>query len=312
MPGLSYPLTTLGITLNQTDLNHNFQFAFSTGGQYADYPEFEQCATFATMLNPSDLQVIAPQDILAAEVAPPTLNAPVLNTGDTNSHLANDCDYYYRITAFSNNEIDNSGGVLGETMLSDYVHVAASSLVGHTSVTLSWDPYYDPNTAGYNIYRYSTTDSATPTDSAVYNLIAQLYGVTTTSYTDEGAIPQAQQTSVATATNYGFNPLSEYYTAEIQAFFAHYMTPNSFSMHRNGALWVGNTVTYTPAANWNTTRRKLHGPATDRPEQRGRHKHPTRRCAQYLRAVLCHEHKISEHKLSGHADAGHAQLDASP
>ena len=92
--GLSYPLTTLGITLNQTDLNHNFQFAFSTGGQYADYPEFEQCATFATMLNPNDLQVVAPQDILAAEDAPPTIKAPVVNTGVPNSYLANDCDYY--------------------------------------------------------------------------------------------------------------------------------------------------------------------------------------------------------------------------
>ena len=251
--GLSFPLTTLGITLNQTDLNHNFEFAFSADGQYANYPEFEQCATFATMLSPNDLQVVAPQDILAAEDAPPTINAPVVNTGDANSHLATDCDYYYRITAFSNNEIDNSGGRLGETLLSDYENVAASSLIGHSSITLSWDPYYDPNTAGYNIYRYSTADGATPTDDTVYNLIAQLYGVTTTSYTDEGAIPQAQQTSVATATNYGFNPLSEYYTAELQAFFAHYATPNSFSLHRNGALWVGNTVTYTPAASWNTT-----------------------------------------------------------
>ncbi len=251
--GLSYPLTTLGITLNQADLNHDFEAAFSAGGEYEDHREFEQCATYATQLNPSDLQVVAPQDILASEVAAPQFNAPVLNTDDMDSHLTANCNYYYRLTAFSNNEIDNSGGVLGETLLSDTVNVAASSMVANTSVTLSWNQYYDPNTAGYNIYRYSSTDGTAPTDSTVYSLIAHLYGATTTRYTDEGAIPQAKQTSVATATNYGFNPLSEYYTAEIKAFFDHYTTPNSFAITSNGALWVGNTATYTPSASWNTT-----------------------------------------------------------
>ena len=251
--GLSYPLTTLGITLDQTDLNQGFQAAFGTGGQHADHPEFTQCATYGTQLSSQDLQVIAPQDILAAEVVAPQMNAVKLNSNDPNGNLTAGCNYYYRLTAFSNNEIDNSGGALGETLLSDYVNVVAASIVPKTSVTLSWNQYHDPNTAGYNIYRYSSTDGTPPTDSSAYSLIAHVYGAATTSYTDDGAIPQGKQTSVATATNYGFNPLSQYYTSELQAFFAHYAAPNSFALHMNGALWVGNTATYTPSASWNTT-----------------------------------------------------------
>ena len=246
---LPFPLNPLGITLDQEDLNVNFRRAFEPGGQYSEYPEFAQCAAFSDARAPEGLQqVVAPQDILSVETTPPILHSAT-PTMDEDSRLAADASYSYCITAFSDNVIANSNGVHGETLLSNTITV--QDLSDGTSVELTWDRYYDPNTAGYNIYRYSTTNGAAPTDSTAYNLIAQIEGAVTTSYVDQGAIPQAQQISVDGQNNYGFNPLSEYYTQEILDFFTQYSAPNSFTMRSNGALWVGNTVSYTPGASWN-------------------------------------------------------------
>jgi hypothetical protein len=247
---LPFPLNPLGITLDQKDLNTNFRAAFAAGGQYSRYPEFAQCATFTAQQDPQNLQVVAPQDILSVESAPPILTSAVASTQQT-GQLSPDASHWYRITAFSDKIIANSDGVRGETLLSNAIK--APDLAPNNSVALTWNRYYDPNTAGYNVYRYSTTDPAAPTDATSYNLIAQVYGAMTTTYIDQGAVPQAQQISVETENNYGFNPLSEYYTQEIRDFFTHYAAPNSFSMRSNGALWVGNTVSYTPEANWNTS-----------------------------------------------------------
>lgn len=245
---LPFPINPLGITLDQADLNVGFREAFQEGGQYSQYPEFAQCATFAQQQAPQSLQVVAPQDILAMDAAPPILNS-VTPTADAQSRLAAGANYSYCITAFSDNVIANSGKVHGETLLSNVITV--SNMADGTSNHLSWNQYHDPNTVGYNIYRYSSTDGHSPTDSTTYSLIARAYGATTTTYVDQGAIPQAQQISADTHNSYGFNPLSEYYTRELQDFFAHYSAPNSFSIRRNGSLWVGNTVNYTPEASWN-------------------------------------------------------------
>ena len=247
---LSFPLNPLGITLDQTDLNTGFREAFEDGGQYAAYPEFAQCATFAQQQDPESLQVVAPQDILSLESTAPILKS-VTPTADTESQLAAGASYSYCITAFSDNLIANSDGVAGETLLSNSFTVSGQA--EGTSNTLTWTQYYDPNTAGYNIYRYSTSDGTAPTDSTAYSFIATVYGATTTTYVDQGAIPQAKQISVDTHSCYGFNPLSEYYTQELLDFFSYYTAPNSFSIERNGALWVGNTVSYTPSASWNET-----------------------------------------------------------
>jgi hypothetical protein len=258
---LPFAQSTLGITVSQTDLRDNFQAAFSAGGEYSDLPEFKQCATYAQIKNPADLQVIAPQSILSAEVTPPTL-VSANPTSSANGHLSADCDYYYLITAFSSNVIDNSGGRLGETLISNGKTVTKTMMVGNNSVELTWDPYCDPNTVGYNIYRYSTTNAG-PDGSTPYSLIASVYGATPTvpgattmTYTDCGAIPQAQQISSDTSTGYGFNPLSEYYTAEIKKFFDYYeynKTGNMFVLHEDDVLWYGSTVEYVPAASWNAT-----------------------------------------------------------
>jgi hypothetical protein len=246
---LPFPLNPLGITLDQTDINQNYQNAFGPGGIYAQYPEFAQGATYAQQQDPSSLQVVAPQDILAVESAPPKLNTATPTTNAA-SQLAPG-NYYYLVTAYSDNIIDNSGGVLGETLPSNVIPVA--NLVAGKSVVLDWNRYFDPNTAGYNVYRYSATDGVAPTNASQYNLIARIPSATTTTFTDLGSVPQAQQISIATATNYGFNPLSEYYTQQIDDFFNMYEAPNSFALHRNGAMWVGNTVSYTPTATWNAT-----------------------------------------------------------
>ncbi len=247
---LPFPLNPLGITLNQTDLNVNFRKAFEAAGEYEQYPEFVQCATFAQQQDPTSLQVVAPQDILAVEAAPPILNSAT-PTVDQDSQLAPGASYSFCITAISDNLIAGSGGVVGESLVSNSITV--SDLTAGNSIALSWNPYYDPNTAGYNIYRYSTTDGAAPTNSTAYNLIARVLGATTTTYVDQGAIPQAQQISADTANSYGFNPLSEYYTQGLLDFFDYYSAPNSFAIRRNGALWVGNSVSYTPTATWNAT-----------------------------------------------------------
>ena len=246
--GLSYPLTTLGVTLSEGELNADYVKAFSDGGTYEDYSEFEQCATYAQQQNTSNLEVASPGTILAAEVAPPTLTSATA-AADSTSKLVDGCYYYYAITAFSGNTIDGSDGVVGETLLSS---TASCQISGQQMVNLAWTQYFDPNTAGYNVYRYASCDSTPPSDTAVYSLIAHLYGAETATYTDHGAISQAKETSVATAMNYGFNTLSEYYTSEIKEFFSYYET-NTFSIHSNSVLWVGNTVQYTPTASWNTT-----------------------------------------------------------
>jgi hypothetical protein len=251
---LPFTLSTLGITVSQTDLRDNFQAAFSEGGEYSDLPEFKQCATYAQIQNPADLQVIAPQSILSAETTAPILSSASAGT-DPNGRLSADCDYYYLITAFSSNVIDNSGGRLGETLVSDSKSVTQATMTGNNCVQLNWTQYSDPNTVGYNIYRYSCTD-ASPGGSTPYSLIASVYGMSTTSYTDYGAVPQAQQISADASTGYGFNPLSEYYTQEIKEFFDYYeynKTGNMLVLNVDDVLWYGSTVEYVPAASWNTT-----------------------------------------------------------
>ena len=80
-----YPLSTLGITVDETDLNANFQAAFSDGVEYSDHSEFEGCATYAQVQNPQNLQVVSPQDVLSAEATPPNLQTAVA-TSSTNGH----------------------------------------------------------------------------------------------------------------------------------------------------------------------------------------------------------------------------------
>ena len=55
-----------------------------------------------------------------------------------------------------------------------------------------------------------------------------------------------------TAKSYGFNSLSSYYTPAIESFFTNYQS-NTFSIHYQGNLWTGNTISYRPTGSWNTT-----------------------------------------------------------
>jgi hypothetical protein len=189
------------------------------------------------------------------------LSAPVTMGGTGNytfsGNLTPAVDYYF-ITATSANVIPSSGGVTGETLASNTVKVTVTA--GQT-VTLAWNPYNDPNTTGYNVYRYITTNGDGPTDTTEYTLIAQLKGIDNTRFTDIGSVSQAQQNAPTAAppaiapaavSSYGFNPLSDYFTQDILDFFNYYRT-NTFSMNRVGVLWQGNTVEYTPAAAWNST-----------------------------------------------------------
>lgn len=185
-----------------------------------------------------------------------SISQAVTGSGDDtysfSANLAPNATYYYLVTAFSKNPIPNANGIVGETLPSN--SVGATAVPAGLPVQLEWNEYNDPNTAGYNVYRYSTTNGVAPTSSSAYSLIAHLPGKNTTRYTDIGAVPQAIQVTPGTATNYGFNPLSDYYTQDLYNFFVHYETPSSFVLNRDGSLWAGNTILdYTPNAAWNTT-----------------------------------------------------------
>src|SRR5581483_6149633 len=150
------------------------------------------------------------QDILVAENSlqqqqPIALQATPQAAGGTGG-LVLGTDYYYVVTGTSDHTVVGSG-IDGETLPSNAV---ASGPIpqGDTtaSVRLTWGQYNSPTTAGYNIYRgVAGTGGSAP---ATYRLIGHVTGATTTTFTDTGLAPGTQQTTPATASNYGFNPLS--------------------------------------------------------------------------------------------------------
>ncbi len=262
---VGYPLNPLGITLDQKDLNGNLlpflQKQGSVDGQsVADL--FGQCATYVQQQDPSSLVVVAPGNILSNGPIPPAIGSASI-VADASSGLVANASYFYVVTAYSNNLIDGTA-VQGETLPSNYTNV--SNIPADKAVEIQWTPYRDPNTAGYNIYRYASTDGTAPTDSTLYNFVGSVSGMLPSTgkmwtFTDNGLAPQAPQISAATASPYGFNPLSEYYTKEIKSFFEHYEAPNSFSIHRDGVDWLGQTIEYRPTSTWNSggyTYRVLH------------------------------------------------------
>lgn len=328
----SFPINPLGITLSQENLYSTFNTLVKNG----TIPrEFQQSSTFNQQQDSSNIQIVAPGDILSHNATAPIINS-VNQVSTLGTTLDANYNYFYVITAYSDNVIesynlntstgavtDGNSGVRGETLLSNFFN--SGILASGKSNQINWSPYLDPNTVGYNIYRFSTPDSRfTPNSDTVYNLIAQipnnssssvsvpfsvhsfLTGATTltpsstnglsvgmkisgvgiapnttiqaigsngqitisigtsgagggsnsltaTSYQflDTGSISQAKQISGSTASSYGFNPLSEYYTEELLEFFSHYLTPNSFALTRSNVEWAGNTVLYAPAGSWN-------------------------------------------------------------
>ncbi len=246
----SFPINQVGISLTQNEITQNYVTNFQNGNIYALTPQQQQLyQPFAQLFSPAFYnpnQIISPTDALDSDNTPPStpFATPVTN-GPSQLSAGT---YYYLITAWSNNEIPNSNGVLGETLPSQAVAVTTAA---GQNVALSWAPYNDPNTAGYNIYRYSGTPA--PTSASTYSLIAHLSGIANTSYVDVGALPQPQQITPAYASDYGFNPLSQYYTPALQQFFNNYAAINSFTLGENGAVWVGNSVRFTPTDTWNRT-----------------------------------------------------------
>ena len=334
-PGASgFPINPLGITLSQTNLYNTFNNLIDNG---IIPQEFQQCSTFNQQQDQGNIQIIAPGDILSHNATTPVINA--VQQVSTTGNLQANYNYFYVITAYSDNLIESynldtatgavttgNSGVRGETLLSN--SFPSSILASGKSNQINFSPYLDPNTAGYNIYRFSTPDANfNPNGDTVYNLIAQIpkaqastvqstfqispfsagstsltitsgianlskgmlvagagiapntfisqidsttitisvptigngggnsnsYTGSTHQFVDTGSIPQAKQISTNTASSYGFNPLSEYYTDELLEFYGHYTQPNSFALTRTNVQWVGNTVLYSPAGSWNTT-----------------------------------------------------------
>ena len=128
-----------------------------------------QCAAFNQQSDPTSTNVVAPQDILAEEPAPPILNSPTISSTAGNLAAGN---YYYCVTAFSNNEIDGSSSRMGETLPSNNIGATVTS--SGSSVTLQ-------NGTGTMIpIRRATTSIATAqttartqSGSTVYSLISE-------------------------------------------------------------------------------------------------------------------------------------------
>jgi hypothetical protein len=235
---VAYPLSAVGITLSQSDVLTNFNAAISSNESAS---AFAQCATYVQQQDSSALELVAPKDILSNDTTTPVCQ-PTLTTGS--GSLPGNCYYYYVITAYSDT---------GETLPCTYVN---SPWVGaDASVQLTWSKYYDPNVAGYNIYRTGQTSTTTPPTS--YTLIGSVAAGTSTTLTfnDDGTEtpPTTPKTiDTTTAKSYGFNSLSSYYTSELESFFDNYKT-NTFSIQYDGNLWSGNTTLYSPTGSWNTT-----------------------------------------------------------
>ncbi len=239
---VAYPLSAVGITLSQSDVLTNFNAAISSDESAS---AFAQCATYVQQQDSSALELVAPKDILSNDTTTPVCQ-PTLTTGS--GSLPGNCYYYYVITAYSDT---------GETLPCNYVN---SPWVGaDASVQLTWSKYYDPNVVGYNIYRTGQTSTTTPPTS--YTLIGSVAAGTSTTLTfnDDGTEtpPTTPKTiDTTTAKSYGFNPLSSYYTSELESFFDNYNDnygKKTFSIQYNGNVWSGNTISYTPTGSWNTT-----------------------------------------------------------
>ena len=196
----------------------------------------------------------APQDVLQAEnteqsANPIAIASATLGSGGSGG-LAPGTDYYYVVTAYSDHTIVN-GTINGETLPS--APMAPGTIpAGDTtaSVQLSWSAYGSPTAAGYNIYRGvgGAGGSSPPTS---YSLIGRVAGALSTTFEDNGGAPLTplQQTTPASASNYGFNSLSDYFTNSIQQFFNYYQTHDFvLNLLSDGTQWVGRTTTIAPSS----------------------------------------------------------------
>ena len=236
---VAYPLSAVGITLSQSDLFTDFNAAINSDESAS---AFAQCATYVQQQDPDALELVAPKDILSNDTTTP-VSQPTLTTGS--GSLPGNCYYYYVITAYS---------ATGETLPCNYVNTG--QLGSDVSVQLTWSKYYDPNVAGYNIYRTGQASTTTPPTS--YTLIGSVPAGTSTTLTfnDDGTeTPPTTPTTItpSTASSYGFNPLTSYYTSALESFFDNYTTTNPFSIQYDGNVWSGNTISYLPTGSWNTT-----------------------------------------------------------
>ncbi|MHB1556721.1 MAG: putative Ig domain-containing protein [Isosphaeraceae bacterium] len=240
-----YPLTQVGITLDRSTLFSQFQAATADTA-------FAQCATWH--IGSAAQRLTAPQDVLEAENSqqsanPITISSATIGSGGSGGLLPGS-DYYYVVTAYSDHTIAN-GTISGETLPSAPID-SGTIPAGDTtaSVQLSWSAYGSPTTAGYNIYR-SVGGGGGSGSPVTYSLIGRVSGASTTTFEDKGGAPLTplQQTTPASASNYGFNPLSDYFTNAIQQFFSYYQTHDFvLNLLTDGTEWVGRTTTIAPAS----------------------------------------------------------------
>ena len=130
----------MGITLSQSDVLTDFNAAITSDESADELTVRADARPMSSNRIRTPWSWSAPKDILSNDKATPVCQ-PTLTTGS--GSLLGNCYYYYVITAYS---------ATGETLPCNYVN---SPWVCDVSVQLTWTKYYDPNVAGYNIYRTS-------------------------------------------------------------------------------------------------------------------------------------------------------------
>lgn len=236
-----YPLAEVGISRHRDDLFAQYQNTFATSNT-----EFLESLVLGQNAAGDQLRLVAPQTILGTlQGGGPLLQSATQGSSGTGG-LTPGTAYYYVVTAISGT---------GETTASVTRAYGGDISSSTTSVTLAWQPYTGSTyTTGYNIYRgvgqAPDSNGSHPPALDQFQLIGTATGASASSFTDTG-LPAG--TATPPVSNYGFDPLSTYFTAEIQNFF-HYYRTHDFVYHQapqiagdpTGTVWKGRTEDVVP------------------------------------------------------------------
>jgi hypothetical protein len=197
---------------------------------------------FAELL-PSDngYRIIAPQDLLSIDEATPPPGAPAVSgvkvsggqlTRPTPQQPGYGTGYYYVVTAVS---------ATGESQGSPGIGFQMTS--GQNAALITWTPFAAsfPNAVGYNIYRGTVQYPPSPANPIYSTTLYKLNAtpISGLSYLDDGSTSGTQLSPPANS--FGYDPLGKYFDSALGAFFQNYTTSNSFSIHRDGDLFTGQT-----------------------------------------------------------------------
>ncbi|HEY1601108.1 MAG TPA: hypothetical protein VGG64_16010 [Pirellulales bacterium] len=225
----------VGIALNRGD-------TFSQYSQYiSTLTAAEQSLFDQTITAGNGYRIISPSDLFPNPDYP-VAGSPSYSSGGT---LSTSTTYYYWITA--TNGAGRETTASNVTVATPYQLSVNGQNYSQATVQLTWAPF--PEATGYNIYR-STTDNVS-TARFVGNSAS-------TTFSDPGNATSAQAPPTS---SYTFNPLSSYFTTEIDDFFQYYTagpptatSGHTFTLTRDSYNFTGNTQSYwdSTTSTWDT------------------------------------------------------------